>query len=119
MVAVTANESVARKLSLVFGVFAKSGSKTTSTDEMLENAVEKSIETGYVRHGDLIVITAGVPVGETGTTNLMKVYVVGDIIAKGQRIGRKSAFDRLSLHKAEQRRKNVRWCDSLFKLYRS
>lgn len=59
---------------------------------MLENAVEKSIETGYVRHGDLIVITAGVPVGETGTTNLMKVYVVGDIIAKGQGIGRKSAF---------------------------
>lgn len=92
IVAVTANESVARKLSLVFGVFAKSGSKTTSTDEMLENAVEKSIETGYVRHGDLIVITAGVPVGETGTTNLMKVYVVGDIIAKGQGIGRKSAF---------------------------
>ncbi|MFJ5965227.1 pyruvate kinase [Bacillus sp. NPDC093026] len=92
IVAVTANESVARKLSLVFGVFAKSGSNTNSTDEMLENAVEKSIETGYVRHGDLIVITAGVPVGEAGTTNLMKVYVVGDIIAKGQGIGRKSAY---------------------------
>ncbi|MFN2747665.1 MULTISPECIES: pyruvate kinase [Bacillus] len=91
IVAVTVNDSVSRKLSLVFGVFATSGQNHSSTDEMLENAVQKSLDTGLVRHGDLIVITAGA-VGEAGTTNLMKVYVVGDVVAKGQGIGRKSAI---------------------------
>ncbi|KAA6448628.1 pyruvate kinase [Bacillus swezeyi] len=91
IVAVTVNDSVSRKLSLVFGVFATSGQNHSSTDEMLENAVQKSLDTGIVHHGDLIVITAGA-VGEAGTTNLMKVYVVGDVVAKGQGIGRKSAF---------------------------
>ncbi|ASB87942.1 pyruvate kinase [Bacillus sonorensis] len=91
IVAVTVSDSVSRKLSLVFGVFAKSGQNHSSTDEMLENAVQKSLDSGIVHHGDLIIITAGA-VGEAGTTNLMKVYVVGDVIAKGQGIGRKSAF---------------------------
>lgn len=91
IVAVTVSDSVSRKLSLVFGVFAKSGQNHSSTDEMLENAVQKSLDSGIVHHGDLIIITA-YAVGEAGTTNLMKVYVVGDVIAKGQGIGRKSAF---------------------------
>lgn len=92
IVAVTTSPSVSRKLALVFGVVAKSGGKCTTTDEMIETAVQESINSGVVNHGDLIVITAGVPVGEAGSTNLMKVYIVGDIIAKGQGIGRKSAY---------------------------
>ncbi|OBA01504.1 pyruvate kinase [Bacillus subtilis] len=91
IVAVTINDSVSRKLALVSGVFAESGQNAKTTDEMLEDAVQKSLNSGIVKHGDLIVITAGT-VGESGTTNLMKVYTVGDIIAKGQGIGRKSAF---------------------------
>ena len=42
---------------------------------------------GFVQLGDLVVITAGVPVGRSGTTNLIKVHQVGDVIAKGQGIG--------------------------------
>ncbi|ATO27981.1 pyruvate kinase [Bacillus atrophaeus] len=91
IVAVTVNESISRKLALVFGVFPESGQNATSTDQMLDDAVQKSLNSGIVKHGDLIVITAG-SVGESGTTNLMKVYTVGDIIAKGQGIGRKSAY---------------------------
>ncbi|MTH52871.1 pyruvate kinase [Bacillus mangrovi] len=93
--AITSCDSVSRKLSLVWGVYSKTGTKAASTDEMLENAVQESINTGIVKHGDLIVITAGVPIGEAGTTNLMKVYIVGDILAKGQGIGRKSAFGKV------------------------
>ncbi len=91
IVAVTVNESVSRKLGLVFGVFPASGQNANSTDEMLEDAVQKSLDSGIVKRGDLIVITAG-SVGESGTTNLMKVHTVGAVIAKGQGIGRKSAF---------------------------
>ncbi|MFZ3590715.1 pyruvate kinase [Bacillus sp. DJP31] len=95
IIAVTSDEGVSRKLALVWGVTAKIGEKASTTDEMLDISVQESINTGLVKHGDLIVITAGVPVGEAGTTNLMKVHVVGDIITKGQGIGRKTAFGKV------------------------
>ena len=95
IVAVTANEHVVRRLALVWGVYPQLGQKTYSTDEMLDNAVEESLNSGLVSHGDLVVISAGVPIGESGTTNLMKIHVVGDIIAKAQGIGRKSAFGKV------------------------
>ena len=66
---------------------------------MLDNAVDESLNSGFVTHGDLVVITAGVPVGEAGTTNLMKIHVVGDILAKAQGIGRKSAYGKVVIAK--------------------
>lgn len=95
IIAVTSEESVSRKLALVWGVTAQIGEKATTTDDMLEISVQESINSGQVKYGDTIVITAGVPVGESGTTNIMKVHVVGDIITKGQGIGRKSAFGKV------------------------
>ncbi|MFL8937536.1 pyruvate kinase [Rossellomorea oryzaecorticis] len=92
IVAVTGSESVSRRLALVWGVYPTVGRRVSTTDEMLDMAVEESVNSGMTKHGDLIVITAGVPIGETGTTNLMKIHVVGDILAKGQGIGRKSAY---------------------------
>ncbi|WP_064092603.1 pyruvate kinase [Rossellomorea aquimaris] len=92
IVAVTGTESVSRRLALVWGVYPTVGRKVKTTDEMLDMAVEESMNSGMTKHGDLIVITAGVPIGESGTTNMMKIHVVGDIVAKGQGIGRKSAY---------------------------
>ncbi|WP_280769897.1 pyruvate kinase [Salipaludibacillus daqingensis] len=90
ILAVTSSDRVSRALSLVWGVYPQVGPKADSTDEMLQSAVDESLKTGFVKNGDLVVITAGVPVGEKGTTNLMKVHVIGEIAAKGQGIGRKS-----------------------------
>lgn len=92
IVAVTSNEQVVRRLALVWGVYPQLGQKAETTDEMLSVAVDQSVNSGLVTHGDLVVITAGVPVGEAGTTNLMKIHVVGDVLAKAQGIGRKSAY---------------------------
>lgn len=91
IVAVTSTENALRRLALVWGVFPTLGKIATTTDEMLEVAVDESVASGLVKHGDLVVITAGVPVGEVGTTNLLKVHVVGEILARGQGIGRRSA----------------------------
>jgi pyruvate kinase len=103
IVAVTANVSVSRTLSLVWGVYPQLGRKATTTDEMLDIAVEESLNGGIVKHGNLVVITAGVPVGEAGTTNLMKIHVVGDIIVKAQGIGRRSAFGKVVIaHDAKE-----------------
>ncbi|GLB58479.1 pyruvate kinase [Cytobacillus sp. NCCP-133] len=95
IVAVTSNDYVSRRLSLTWGVYPQIGQRATTTDDMLDIAVEESLNSGIVASGDLVVITAGVPVGEAGTTNLMKIHVVGDILAKAQGIGRKSAFGKV------------------------
>lgn len=87
IIAVTPHQSVTRKLKLVWGVVPLQGGVQNSTDEMLEMAVNTALDSGLVKRGDLIVITAGVPLREPGTTNLMKIHVIGDIIAKGQGIG--------------------------------
>jgi pyruvate kinase len=102
IVAVTSSESVSRKLALVWGVYSQVAPQANTTDEMLDIAVDAAITSGVVKHGDLVVITAGVPVGETGSTNLMKVHVIGDIIAKGQGIGRKSAFGKAVIAKTAE-----------------
>jgi pyruvate kinase len=89
IIAVTSNARISRSLSLVWGVHAQVGNDVSSTDEMLQLSVDEALKSGYVKNGDLVVITAGVPVGERGTTNLLKVHVIGEVIAQGQGIGRK------------------------------
>ncbi|MCI2254328.1 pyruvate kinase [Domibacillus sp. PGB-M46] len=93
--AVTDSERVMRSLSLVWGVFPVMGLSVSSTDDMLDNAIVHCLDEGLISHGELVVITAGVPVGESGTTNLMKIHVVGDILVKAQGIGRHSAYGRV------------------------
>ncbi|MBO0992320.1 pyruvate kinase [Bacillus sp. SD088] len=92
IIAITHEETIVRRLMLQWGVYPQMGQKVTTTDEMLEGAVTETLNSGLVKHGDLILITGGVPVGETGATNLMKLHVLGDVLAKGQGIGRKTAF---------------------------
>lgn len=89
IIAVTVHENVMRKLALVWGIHPVKSTAVTSTDEMLQTAIHASLEAGFVNHGDSVVITGGVPVSQSGTTNLMKVHVIGDMLAKGQGIGRK------------------------------
>ncbi|MGB3567592.1 MAG: pyruvate kinase [Priestia megaterium] len=102
IVAVAANDSVARRLSLVWGVTPVVGERVNTIDDMLDHAVNDAVKTGVVAHGDLVVITAGVPVGESGATNLMKVQVVGDVLAKGQGIGRKAAVGKVVIAKTAE-----------------
>ena len=91
IIAVTSKEDVSRRLALVWGVYPQMGPKAETTDDMLQTAIDQSLESGIVSHGDLVVITAGVPVGEIGTTNLMKIHVLGEVLLKAQGIGRKTA----------------------------
>ncbi|MBD8037489.1 pyruvate kinase [Solibacillus sp. A46] len=90
IIAVTSQPSTAQKLTLVWGVRPILTQRVSTTDEILELSVDEALQYEYVSHGDVVVITAGVPVGEAGTTNLMKVHVIGDLLARGQGIGRSS-----------------------------
>ncbi|RTR29625.1 pyruvate kinase [Robertmurraya yapensis] len=95
IVAVTSHPSVYRRLALVWGVYPQLGVQADTTDDMLDTAVQASLNCQIVKHGDLVVITAGVPVGESGTTNLMKIHLVGDVLVKAQGIGRKSSYGKV------------------------
>jgi pyruvate kinase len=88
IVAATPYEKVARKLSIVWGVFPVIAEKMESADEVLEKSVTEALKQGYVTRGELVIQVAGVPIGFTGTTNLMKVHIVGDVLVKGKGMGR-------------------------------
>jgi pyruvate kinase len=94
IVAVTPSPLVSRQLLLSWGVKPFLGKDTNTTDEMFREAIDAAMQLEHIQCGDLIVITAGVPVGQSGTTNLMKIHVIGDIIAKGTGIGEKSVSGR-------------------------
>lgn len=109
IVAATPNQSVLRKLCLVWGVEPILVRETPGTDDMIAEAVKASLAAGLIQLGDLVVITAGVPVGVPGTTNLLKVHVVGEVVARGMGIGNQVATGtiRLARHAAEAAQKVV------------
>jgi len=90
VVATTPFPEVARKLTLQWGVESLVVPESTGTDQVLSVAVMAALNKNYIQTGDVVVITAGVPVGKVGTTNMIKVQVVGGVLAKGTGIGRKS-----------------------------
>jgi pyruvate kinase len=77
VIAVTPQEKVARSLALSWGVSPIVAEKVESTDELITKSVEKAKQYEYVKDGDLVVVAAGIPVQNTGSTNMMKVHVVG------------------------------------------
>lgn len=87
IIAGTQKEKVMQKLSLVWGVIPLQVVPTSGTDEMIEEAVSTAIGAGLVKPGDLVVITAGVPIGVPGTTNLVKVHIVGKMLLRGTGVG--------------------------------
>ena len=92
IVAVTFSERQRRGLTLSWGVYPFVTEKPDSTDEMMELAAKVAKEEKFAKEGDLIIITAGVPVGERGTTNLMKIQLIGTKLTSGQGIGDKSVI---------------------------
>ena len=73
IIALTTDETTYHQLSLSWGIRAGVIEEKTNTDELIRHALERSVELGYLKKGDLVVITAGVPLGMSGTTNLLKV----------------------------------------------
>ncbi len=78
ILALSSDERVRRRLTLTWGVTAVAAAPMQTTDEMLAAAARAAVETGCAQDHDLIVITAGVPVGSPGHTNLIKVHHLGD-----------------------------------------
>ena len=95
IIACTMSESVWRRLNLSWGVQPVIITERDTTDDLFETAVEAAQKKGYVKQGDITVITAGVPLGVSGTTNMLKVQVVGHILANGEGINKQKVRGRL------------------------
>lgn len=88
IIAATTEKSVMRKLALTWGVYPVLSPYSDSTDDVIDLSIQSALEKGYVKEGDLVVVTAGVPVGLAGSTNLIKVHTIGEVLVKGMGIGK-------------------------------
>lgn len=99
IIAATTKEHIQRRMILSWGVYPVLMNEVASTDEIFDLAIQKAKENEYIKNGDLVVITAGVPVGVAGATNLIKVEIVGEILIKGAGVGKKSASGKVCIAK--------------------
>ena len=83
IVAATPSRNTWRELALLWGVYPVMREEANNAEEAVEAAMAAALEEGFVSEGDLVVITAGVPVGIPGTTNMVQVYTIGQILVKG------------------------------------
>ena len=90
IIACVLTEQVYRQLTLSWGITPIMMEYAHDTDELIEKAVSTSQSAGLVQDGDLVVITAGVPVGISGTTNMIKAHLVGDALLSGIGIGKRN-----------------------------
>ena len=87
IIACVLDESTRRQMNVYRGVVPLMIDYAHSTDELIEMSVNASEKAGLVSSGDMVVVTAGVPVGVSGTTNMIKVHMVGNSLLAGVGIG--------------------------------
>ncbi|QLL77884.1 pyruvate kinase [Ligilactobacillus saerimneri] len=108
ILAVTFDERTQRGLTVNWGVHPVIAETPASTDDMFELATEEAKKSGFAKEGDLILIVAGVPVGEKGTTNIMKIQLIGSKLAEGQGVGDETVIGKAVIaHSAQEANENV------------
>ncbi len=104
---------VYRQLGLSWGVVPLLLEEMTDAEELFNHAVDTAEEAGIINKGDVVVLTAGVPLGVSGTTNLIKVQVAGHILVKGTGITRKKVCGNLCVCHTEEDLANFKEGDIL------
>ena len=82
-------EKVYRQMGLCWGIHPLLLEEKNNADDLFDYAVDATEKAGYISRGDVVILTAGVPLGVSGTTNLIKVQVAGHILVKGRGINKK------------------------------
>ena len=85
------NKDVCRKMNLSWGVTPLLVELKHNSDELFDHAVDKAEEMGLIKQGEIVVLTAGVPLGISGTTNMIKVHVAGHILMQGKGLNDRTA----------------------------
>ncbi|CAJ35263.1 pyruvate kinase [Methanocella arvoryzae] len=88
ILAVTNDPKVVNRLTLSWAVLPLLIGSPGNLDELIQDSVDACLQKGYVKNGDLVVITAGVMTGIPGGTNIMKIHVVAKELARGIGVGK-------------------------------
>ncbi|HIZ49297.1 MAG TPA: pyruvate kinase [Candidatus Gemmiger excrementavium] len=91
IIACVLDASTRRQMNIYRGVTPLMMDYANSTDELISMSVEAAEKADLIHSGDLVVVTAGVPVGVSGTTNMIKIHMVGDTLLAGVGIGSQNA----------------------------
>ena len=91
IIACVLDESIRRQMNIYRGVTPLLMDYANSTDELISMSVAAAEKADMIHSGDLVVVTAGVPVGVSGTTNMIKIHMVGDTLLAGVGIGQHNA----------------------------
>lgn len=79
LLGVTPFETTARRMQMMWGVCALVVSPFHTTDEMIHRMVRTAYVRGYVKSGDNVILTAGIPLEVHGVTNMVKVHTIREI----------------------------------------
>ena len=100
IIAFVMRPQVQRQLYLSWGITPLLMPLAHSTDELIEVSTTLAEKYGYIHNGELAVVTAGVPVGVSGTTNMVKIHMVGNCLASGVGVGREDTDNTSATGKA-------------------
>ncbi|MDR0880393.1 MAG: pyruvate kinase [Clostridioides sp.] len=117
IIATTIDDRVMRQLALIWGVYPLKSRFTNDTDEVIESAIATAQDAGYISEGELVVVTAGVPTGVSGTTNLIKVHIINEEIVAGVGVGQQTVEGRVCLVKDQDSFKDFKDGDIIVSSY--
>ena len=100
IIAFVMRPQVQRQLALSWGITPLLMPLAHSTDELIEVSTTLAEKYGYIHNGELAVVTAGVPVGVSGTTNMVKIHMVGNCLTSGVGVGREDTDNTSATGKA-------------------
>jgi pyruvate kinase len=95
VVAVTPSPITQRRLMLVWGVYPILAARSETTDQVINEAVEAAQQHGYVKEGDIVIITGGLVGYGVGNTNMMKVHLIERVLAHGTGVGERRVIGRV------------------------
>lgn len=98
----TTDKKVMHQMGLSWGVVPVLLEEKSNTDDLFEHVVSVAERHGLVKAGDIAVITAGIPLGISGTTNMLKVHLVGDVLCSGSVVTEQSVCGSLCVCKTEE-----------------
>ncbi len=97
IIACVMSNAAARQLNLSWGITPIIMPYANNTDEMIDSAVAAAQRENLVQNGDLVILTAGAPVGIPGTTNMLRAHLIGDVLVSGVGINEHNATGPVSI----------------------
>ena len=99
-------ETVLRQMNMSWGVTPVHVEKADNSDALFEHAVLRARQENLIQNGDVVVITGGLPLGVSGTTNMLKVHLVGNVLLKGTGVNELESIAPLCIAMTEEEAKN-------------